>query len=49
MMTMMGQIGASSPNQMLVAWLGSFRLWFAGVGGLAVGAGLVLLVQTLLP
>lgn len=48
MMTMMGQIGAASPNQMLVAWLGSFRLWFAAAAGILVGVGLVLLGQALL-
>jgi steroid delta-isomerase-like uncharacterized protein len=48
-MTMMTQIGAVSPSQLILVWLGSFRLWIAAAGGVALGSGLVLLAQALLP
>jgi steroid delta-isomerase-like uncharacterized protein len=47
-MTMMTQIGVVSPSQLILVWLGSFRLWFATGVGAVVGAGLILLVQAIL-
>jgi steroid delta-isomerase-like uncharacterized protein len=49
LVTLMTQIGAISPHQLVLLWLGSFRLWFVAATGVAAGAGLVLLLQALLP